>query len=273
MEHISGMEYKHKLAGLIPSVSSLPTFNFYTLSQLRGILAAIREAGRPALVGISQRCWNTFDKTFLGWAVSEYIPEMSNELGFAHLDHGWSMEAVREAIGLGFRSVMFDGSKMEIGKNIELSRKAYDYARKHDVCIEGEVGIVGRPGLDSTKTSETEAIRFYEEVPVDYLAISIGTFHGAEPDEFDTGLARRVHEETGARLALHGGSGVGDENLKKALENGFFKYNFASDIDRTEQKIYSGLDEDYLSRKSNTVQKTVTEKVKAFCLNKFEILS
>ena len=251
----------------------LPTFNFYSLSQLTGICDALAELQKPALIGVSNRCWGSFDESFFKWVVNDFIPLRAKGYGFAHLDHGWSLEVVQEVLELGFPSVMFDGSKMDIDDNIVYSTKAQKLSADYNSLFETEVGIVGRPGLPSTKTSFEEVKRFVSNVSTDLLAISIGTFHGEEPSsKLDTELGERVHQETGIKLALHGGSGVSNEDLVKVRDAGFYKFNFASDIDRTEQRIYSELDDDYMSRKSNEVQKKVIDEVKKFCLNKFEVL-
>lgn len=251
----------------------MPTFNFYSLSQLTGICEALAVIKKPALIGISSRCWSSFDKNFFHWVVNEFIPSKSEGFGFAHLDHGWSLEIVEEVLELGFPSVMFDGSKMNIQDNIEHSLKAEQLSSEYNSLYETEIGIVGRPGLPSTQTLFEDVEKFISTVKTDLLAISIGTFHGEEPTrELDIAFAEKVHHELNIKLALHGGSGVDNNDLVRVRDAGFYKFNFASDIDRSEQKVYSMLSGDFNSRKSNAVQQEVIVAVKEYCLKKFEVL-
>ena len=128
-------------------IKILPAFNFYTWAQLEGILAAVREREQPTLLQVSKRAWQTFDKNFLTYLIQEYIPKTSKGWAFAHLDHGWSLEIVTEALSIGFPSIMIDGSHLPIEENIKLTNKVIALAQNTSTLIEGEVGVVGRTGI------------------------------------------------------------------------------------------------------------------------------
>ncbi len=253
-------------------IEVLPAFNFYTWAQLEGILAAVREREKFTLLQVSKRAWQTFDRDFLTYLVQEHIPKMSKGWAFAHLDHGWSLEIITEALSMGFPSVMIDGSHLPLEENIELTHKVLALTQNTSTLVEGEVGLVGRTGIASTTTSIEEALTFLGQTPVDLLAISIGTFHGETPLELDWNVAEMIQEKHPFHFALHGGSGVSDSDLRRAMRTGFVKFNFATAIDRLEKETYLQLLPDIHRLKSNDIQATVIENVKQYCLGKYAVL-
>ena len=101
-----------------------------------------------------------------------------------HLDHGDTFELCKDCIDSGFSSVMIDGSHHSYEENIALTKKVVEYAHKHDVTVEGELGVLAGIEDDvvaetSTYTKPEEVIDFVQRTGVDSLAISIGTSHGA----------------------------------------------------------------------------------------------
>ena len=158
-----------------------------------------------------------------------------------HLDHGKDFKIVMECIRAGFTSVMFDGSRYEIYKNIEITKEIIKVAHTLGLSVEGEVGVVG--GLEGFKedvkeikeeqfTKVEDAVRFAIETKVDALAIAVGTIHGvfkSEPNiDFERILNIRNKIET--PLVLHGGSGLSDEDFKKAIKNGITKINYFTNL-------------------------------------------
>ena len=107
-----------------------------------------------------------------------------------HLDHGTDPEFIFKAIELGFSSVMIDASQKEFEENIKITREIVDYAQKHNVSVEAELGHVGSEDLteayelsDSIYTEVKDVIEFVDRTNVDSLAISIGTAHGVYKGE------------------------------------------------------------------------------------------
>jgi fructose/tagatose bisphosphate aldolase len=250
----------------------LPAFNFYTLSQLEGILAAVRERQHPTLIQVSKRAWHSFDNHFLTYIVQERIPKLSNGWAFAHLDHGWSLEIVTQALSIGFPSVMIDGSHLPLEENIQLTNKILALTQNTSTLVEGEVGVVGRTGIASTTTSTEEALMFLEQTAVDLLAISMGTFHGKTPQDLNWNIAETIRAKHPCSFALHGGSGVSDADLRRAVTTGFVKFNFATAIDVLEKETYLHLMSELYKLKSNDIQANIIENVKSYCLHKYEIL-
>lgn len=151
-----------------------------------------------------------------------------------HLDHGSSFEVAMQCIRAGFSSVMFDGSHYPFEENVRLTKEIVKAAHAMGVSVEGELGTIGGveddlsvDEADATLASPEEAIRFYEETKVDCLAIAVGTAHGmytGEPNiRFD--IIEEVSQAIPVPIVLHGGSGVPDEAIRKAIDLGAGKIN------------------------------------------------
>ena len=192
---------KPTIHGLSAGVRAVPGFKFYTFSQLQGIVAAARQSQAPTLVQVSKRAWGLFETELLGWFVERYIPEWSEGYALAHLDHGWSLEVLQQALELGFQSVMFDGSHLSIRENIACTREA----------------VVGRSGVPSTRTSVSEAVKLYEATEPDFLAVSIGNSRGNSEVSLDFGLAEGVRSRVGCPLAFLCGTLVMPQSLARAV--------------------------------------------------------
>ena len=107
-----------------------------------------------------------------------YLADNSSISIVSHIDHGYTIEECFEGIESGFTSVMFDGSKLPISENIDLTARVVEKARKSNVSVEGEVGIVGYSGgANSNGTKVKEAEKFNNESGADALAISVGNVH------------------------------------------------------------------------------------------------
>ncbi len=181
-----------------------------------------------------------------------------------HLDHGKSIEAIKNAIDAGFTSVMYDGSHLPYEENVKNTKVAVDYAHKHGVSIEAELGVLG--GIEDDVKAEKslftlpeEALDFVNRTGVDCLAISYGTQHGANKGKdakLRTDIVRdikKVFEENNINCPLvsHGSSnvpqdiveginqlggdvknayGISFEELGKAIDEGICKINIDTDI-------------------------------------------
>ncbi len=153
-----------------------------------------------------------------------------------HLDHGSSFESCKLAIDAGFTSVMIDASKLELEDNIRETKRVCDYAHKLNVTVEAEIGHVG--GMeDDVKSSILvadfdECVKFVNETGIDSLAPAIGTVHGIYKGELniDYDLIKKLHDNIGVPLVMHGGSGLSHEILIKAIKCGISKINVNSDI-------------------------------------------
>ncbi|MGC8968345.1 MAG: class II fructose-bisphosphate aldolase [Thermus sp.] len=170
-----------------------------------------------------------------------------------HLDHGESLSQVAEALGLGFTSVMLDGSHLALEENIRKTRLAVEVARAFGATVEGEVGAVpggygGEVDLGPVAyTDPEEAWRFLEETGVDALAVSIGTRHGLHKGLVRLNLA--LLEELSrlpVPLVLHGASRLSPEEYRAVVERGIRKINLYADLAlKAAETLKEG--EDYLA--------------------------
>lgn len=159
-----------------------------------------------------------------------------------HLDHGESAETCRAAIGEGFTSVMFDGSRLSLSDNIAHTAAIAERAHAAGVSCEGEIGFVGyaagvaSPETLSTGTDPQEAVRFASETGVDAMAVSVGNLHlqespGASLDEV---RLRAIAATTSVPLVLHGASGIASADRRRLARTlRVCKFNVGTELRRT----------------------------------------
>lgn len=155
-----------------------------------------------------------------------------------NLDHGPSFEAEVNAIQRGFSNVMIDASSLPYEENVRRTRQIVDLAHAKGISVEAELGHVGQAADGDGKTSDMytnveQAVEFVKATGVDALAVAIGTAHGKYPAGYVPVLDfERLAELKAALkmpLVLHGGSGSGEENLRKAVAGGINKINVCTD--------------------------------------------
>ncbi|MGI5975786.1 MAG: class II fructose-bisphosphate aldolase [Paludibacter sp.] len=219
---------------------AIPAFNFNNMEQLQAIVAACVETRSPVILQVSSGARKYANQTLLRYMAQGAV-EYAKELGYAipivlHLDHGNSFELCKDCIDMGFSSVMIDGSHLPYEENVALTKKVVEYAHKHDVTVEGELGILAGVEDDvvaehHTYTRPEEVVDFVTRTGVDSLAISIGTSHGANkftpeqctrdengvlvppPLRFDI-LEEIEKRIPGFPIVLHGSSSVPQEYVK-----------------------------------------------------------
>lgn len=155
------------------------------------------------------------------------------------LDHATNLEHVVAGVRLGCSAVMFDASSQPLLENIALTRQVVQIAHAAGISVEGELGHVGGgdesgayASVRSVLTRVEEAQQFVAETGVDALAVSIGTAHGpylTQP-KLDFERLKQLREELDLPLALHGGSGLSDEDTRRLIEMGIDKINVWTDI-------------------------------------------
>ncbi|MFD0868165.1 Probable fructose-bisphosphate aldolase [Chlamydia abortus] len=208
-------------------------FNMNNLEFAQAIMQAAMELNSPFIYGVSEGALKYMGMEYTV-AIAEAAAKKSGLPIALHLDHGSSFEVAMECIRAGFSSVMFDGSHYPFEENIRLTKEVVKAAHAMGVSVEGELGTIGGveddisvDEADASLAKPEEAIRFYEETGVDCLAIAVGTAHGmyaGEPNiRFD--IIREVADAIPVPIVLHGGSGVPDEAIRKAIEAGVGKIN------------------------------------------------
>lgn len=203
--------------------------------QGRACIAAAEEAKSPLILLVIYDVTPSFET--IGRGVLRVAQEAKVPVSVI-LDHGKTYEQVVHAIRIGFPDVMLDCSALPYEENAANMREVVRVAHAVGVGVEAEFGHVGMGIADgenpdnSVYTDPDEAVRFVAETGVDALAVSIGTAHGAYEGtpalQFD--LLAELREKVPVPLVLHGGSGSGEENLRKACGMGVAKLNIAHDL-------------------------------------------
>jgi fructose-bisphosphate aldolase class II len=200
-------------------------FNVNNMEQIQSIMMAARETQSPVIIQASRGALKYSNLVYLRHlmlAASEENPEIPLAM---HLDHGNNLESAKTAVDLGFTSVMIDGSLKEDAKtpttyeeNRDVTASVVDYCHKYGVSVEGEIGTLGgiEDGVGSGEihlTDPVQAAQFIKETKVDYLALAIGTSHGAYKFKVAPTLATDIVSKVralagGLPLVMHGSSSV-----------------------------------------------------------------
>ena len=213
-------------------------FNINNLEWTQAVLQAAVENNSPIILGVSEGAGEYMGgPVAVVGMVNGLLEAMDVKVPVAlHLDHGSSVDVCKQYIDAGFSSVMFDHSHYPIDENIALTKEVVAYAHPKNVSVEAEVGTVG--GTEDGVTGGIkyadleECKRMVSEGQVDALAAALGSVHGTYAGEpvlgFDEMLA--ISEATGAPLVLHGGSGIPEFQIKKAIERGHAKINVNTEL-------------------------------------------
>ena len=178
--------------------------------EMRAYVAAAEAEDVPVILQAGPSCRTHTPLPVLG-KMFRHLADGASVPVVAHLDHGYTTEECRIAIGSGFTSVMFDGSRAALTENIENTAAIVEMAHAAGVSCEGEIGFVGYSGGESSAgTDPEEAARFARETGVDAMAISVGNVHLQQDQEggLDEARIRAIEAVTEVPLVIHGGSGV-----------------------------------------------------------------
>lgn len=224
---------KEMLAAAKNGQYAIGAFNMNSFQWVEAILEAAEEEQSPVIVASSDRLVDHLGgfKTIAAM-VHRIVEEKNITVPVSlHLDHGKSVERCKEAIAAGYTSVMIDGSHLPIDENIKMTKTVTDYARLHGVSVEAEVGTVGgnEDGMIGgiRYADPGECLRMVKETGIDALAAALGSVHGPYQGEPKLGFAemKEIAALTNVPLVLHGGSGIPDYQIRKAIELGHAKIN------------------------------------------------
>lgn len=210
-------------------------FSVGNMEMVKGAVRAAEELRTPIILQIAEVRLKHSPLHLMGPMMVQAAKEAEVDIA-VHLDHGLTMETVRQALELGFTSVMYDSSAYSFAENIERTREAAELARAYGATVEAELGLVGGSEDGSCDhgircTDPRDAKIFCERTGVDALAVAIGNAHGNYPVAprlaFD--VLEQIHAETGSiPLVLHGGSGITDADFQTAIRKGIVKVNIAT---------------------------------------------
>lgn len=227
------MKIKDRLVEFTEKKRGLLATNFYNLETLHGVLRAAADLNEPLILQLTQ---SSIDYMGLETAVNlgrTGLKQFGVE-GYLHLDHGGSVELVKQCLEAGFDSVMIDGSELPFDENIKITKEVVKRAKKYGAHVEAELGYVAKLGQDHGGgfTQPHEAKTFVEATGVDALAVAIGTAHGFYKKEpkLDLPLLEQIAAITPSTLVLHGSSGVPSKQVQAAISKGICKVNLATEI-------------------------------------------
>jgi ketose-bisphosphate aldolase len=241
---------------------AVPAFNIPYLPMMRPVIQAVIDEDTFALIEIARLEWVKFEAEGPAAVAAEFAKWQRPEYVRLHLDHvpvidedGLAVDylpIIRDAIGLGYQSVMVDGSRLDLEGNIRATREVVELAHAAGIPCEAELGAIlgheaGPPppyedlfASGRGFTDAEEASRFVQETDCDWLSVAAGNVHGAvsgalkdQPKvaaRLDIGHLQRLRDATGIPLVLHGGSGVQRSYLLEAIRTGLTKINIGTEI-------------------------------------------
>lgn len=217
--------------------TAVAAFTVYTLESIRAVVDAAEAAGRPVLMSVGSSSYRITGAPELAAAALAAAERASVPVG-VHLDHCTDEAEIARAIGLGYTSVMFDGSALPYTENLERTEAVVSHAHAEGVWVEGELGAL--PGDEDASTGATavemtdpaQASDFAARTGVDALAVAIGTVHGfsAVPMLVDLQRLATIAALVDTPLVLHGASGLPDANLVAAVRSGVCKVNVNAEL-------------------------------------------
>lgn len=209
-------------------------FSVGNMEMVIGAVKAAEELETPIILQIAQVRLKNSPLCLMG-PMMIHAAEKAKVPVAVHLDHGLTLDTVKQALDLRFTSIMFDGSRYDLKKNIEITAQAAEMSRRQGADVEAELGIVGGSEDGSTKgrivcTDPDTAKDFAEKTGVDALAVAIGNAHGhyeTVPNlQFE--VLEEIHKKVAVPLVLHGGTGISPENFRKCIRYGIRKINIAT---------------------------------------------
>lgn len=240
----------------------VPGFNIPYLPMMAPVVQALRDTNCVGLIMVARLEWMKFASGSLQAIREEYEQVKDVRHTRLHLDHVPvidednqtvdALEIIREALALGYESVMIDGSRLPFAENAQYTKDAVALAHASGVPVEAELGaVLGHeagplPSYDELFasgcgfTDPEEARRFVAETGVDWLSVAIGNVHGAISDatrhqqkveaRLHLGQLAAIHQAAAVPLVLHGGTGIRSEDIRQSMQYGIAKINVATAI-------------------------------------------
>lgn len=222
---------------LLPAMAAgyaVGAFNTPNLESLQAVTEAAEELKVPVIVSHAQIHESYVPLQIIGPAMLQ-AAETAKVPVCVHLDHGTSFDYLIQAIRLGFSSVMYDGSALPYEQNVANTKEIVRIAHAVGVTVEAELGTILKPEFITGDVEESTAFTdpamaedFVEKTRVNALAVSFGTAHGLyiKQPKLDFDRIAAIHQRVPTPLVMHGGSGIGDDNYRRAIRSGITKTNY-----------------------------------------------
>lgn len=210
------------------------SFSVGNMEMVLGAVQAAEELNTPIIIQIAEVRLKHSPLALMAPMMMQAAENAKVDVA-VHLDHGLTLSTIRQALDYGFTSVMLDKSKLALEENIAETTQIVRLAKSYGAAVEAELGMVGGSEDGSEDhavryTNPAEAKRFCTETGVDALAVAIGNAHGlytAAPNlAFD--VLSEIEACTNVPLVLHGGSGISDDDFRRAVSLGIGKVNIAT---------------------------------------------
>lgn len=254
---------------------AIPHFNVWNAEMLMGVMDAAEEAKAPVIISfgtgfVGNTSFEDFSHMMVSMAKKATVPVIT------HWDHGRSMEIVQNAYNHGMNSVMRDASAFDFEENVRLTREVVDYFHPLGIPVEAELGHVGNETVyeealaNYQYTNPDQAAEFVERTGCDSLAVAIGNQHGVytSAPKLNFEVIEKVRKAVDVPLVLHGASGIGDEDIKKAISLGIAKINIHTELCLAAMEAIEANGNDSfleLERKvRSAVKKRALEKIELF---------
>lgn len=227
------------------------SFSIANMEMVLGVLKAVEETKSPAILQIAEVRLNHSPLEIIGPLMVAAARNASVPVA-VHFDHGKTTEKIRQALDIGFTSVMFDGSHLPFEENVRQTAAVKQLAAEYGADCEGEIGCVGgsEDGSEDIAincTSPAQALEFYEKTKVDALAVAIGNAHGnyKQVPKLRFDILEQTASLVGAPLVLHGGTGILPDDFRKCISLGINKINIATaTFDSVEQSVRAAYEND-----------------------------
>ena len=217
---------------------AVPHFNINNLEWTRFILEECQKYNSPVILGVSEGAIKYMGGYF---TVTNLVKSLVKDLKITvpvaiHLDHGSSVISCISAIDAGFTSVMIDASKYSLEENIKITQEVVEYAHNRGITVEAEVGHIG--GTEDTIDADIayakieDCEKLVKQTNIDFLAPALGSVHGLYKGDpcIDFNRMQEINNIIKRPLVLHGGTGLSDEIIKKAIANGICKININTEL-------------------------------------------
>ena len=260
-------------------------FNINNLEWTKAVLLAAQECNSPVILGVSEGAGKYMGgyKAIVGM-VNGMMEFLKITVPVAiHLDHG-SYEGCLQCVEAGFSSIMFDGSHYPIEENVAKTKELVQVVKANNMSLEAEVGSIGGEEdgvVGKGECADPNECKMVADLGIDFLAAGIGNIHGKYPENWE-GLSFEtldaIQQLTGdLPLVLHGGTGIPEDMIKKAIDLGVAKINVNTECQlsfaaATREYIEAGKDLEgkgfdprkLLAPGTNAIMATVKEKIELF---------
>lgn len=254
---------------------AIPHFNVWNAEMLMGCIDAAEELRAPIILSFGTGfTGNTSFEDFC--YMMESMAKKASVPVILHWDHGRNMTILHNAVNHCMNSVMRDASALPFEENVAEVKRCVDYFHAYNIPVEAELGHVGNETVyeealsDYHYTDPSMAKEFVERTGCDSLAVAIGNVHGAYTSEpklaFD--ILEKVAKEVDVPIVLHGASGIGDDDIKKAISLGISKINIHTELcEAAIDAIKNNVDKPFLALERavrNAVKERAMYKIKLF---------